>query len=138
MNVVRVGTGDVQVSLVWDKPSDIDLHVVDPDGEEIYYGNTASASGGRLDLDSNAGCSIDGVNNENITWASGRGLPGTYTVRVDNWDSCGAEPIEWAVTIHSGDQALQTFTGTFNDAGTNGGLGAGVFVTDFTFAPAAN
>jgi len=103
VNIIRVGTGDIQVSLTFDKPSDIDLHVVDPNGEEIYYGNRTSASGVRLDLDSNAACNIDGRNNENITWPAGRGISGTYTVRVDNWDSCGAEPIDWAVTVHSGD-----------------------------------
>ena len=53
-NVIRVGTGDVQVTLSWDTDSDVDLHVVDPSGEEIFYGNRESASGGMLDLDSNA------------------------------------------------------------------------------------
>src|SRR5207237_4273195 len=43
-------TGDVQVSVSWDAPSDVDLHVVDPSGEEIFYGNPASASGGQLDV----------------------------------------------------------------------------------------
>ena len=29
-------TGDVQVSVAWNTPSDVDLHVVDPFGEEIF------------------------------------------------------------------------------------------------------
>ena len=82
-NVIRVGTGDVQVTLSWDTDSDVDLHVVDPSGEEIFYGNRESASGGMLDLDSNAACTIDGVQNENITWSIGAAPQGTYIVRVD-------------------------------------------------------
>lgn len=65
--VTSVGTGDVQVTLSWNADSDVDLHVVDPSGEEIYWSNRRSASGGQLDLDSNAACAIDGVRNENIT-----------------------------------------------------------------------
>ena len=54
--VFAVGSsGDVQVSVSWDAPSDVDLHVVEPSGEDIYYGHPASATGGQLDVDSNAG-----------------------------------------------------------------------------------
>jgi hypothetical protein len=41
---------------------------VDAVGEEIYYGDQQAASGGFLDLDSNAACSGDNIRNENITW----------------------------------------------------------------------
>jgi hypothetical protein len=70
--VASVGTGDVQVTLSWNTDSDVDLHVVDPSGEEVYWGNRRSASGGELDLDSNAACAIDRVRNENIMWPVGR------------------------------------------------------------------
>ena len=33
----QVGTGEVQVSVSWDAESDVDLHVVDPAGDEVYY-----------------------------------------------------------------------------------------------------
>jgi hypothetical protein len=69
-----VGTGDVQVGIVWDTPTDVDLHVTEPGGETIYYGNLQSSAGGTLDLDSNPACNIDGVNAENIFWP---GLEGT-------------------------------------------------------------
>lgn len=71
VNILRVGSGDVQVSVSWDAPTDVDLHVVDPDGEEIYFGNLTSASGGTLDLDSNPACSLDNINNENVVWPTG-------------------------------------------------------------------
>ena len=53
-DVLQVGTGDVQVTLSWDAGSDVDLHVVDPNGDEVYWTNRRVASGGELDLDSNA------------------------------------------------------------------------------------
>ena len=54
--IVEVKTGDIQVSISWDVDNDIDLHVVDPNGFEIYYGDEVSPEGGELDLDSNAAC----------------------------------------------------------------------------------
>ena len=69
MLVFAVGTsGDVQISVSWDAPSDVDLHVVEPSGEELYYGHSTSATGGQLDVDSNPDCAIDGRQIENIRW----------------------------------------------------------------------
>jgi uncharacterized protein YfaP (DUF2135 family) len=128
--VTSVGTGDVQVTLSWDADSDVDLHVVDPAGEEIYYAHRRSASGGELDLDSNAGCAIDGVRNENITWPIGRAPRGQYTVRVDYWDSCGVARTNYTVRVNSGGN-VQIFTGSFTGAGDRGGLGSGRLITVF-------
>jgi len=77
----------VQVNVTWNTATDVDLHVVDPRNEEIYYGHTQSASGGSLDVDSNAGCAIDNKNSENVQWGS-TAPNGTYTVRVDYWSAC--------------------------------------------------
>jgi hypothetical protein len=133
VSIITVGTGDVQVSVSWDVESDVDLHVVEPGGAEIYYGNETSASGGTLDLDSNAGCSIDGKKNENITWPSSTPPRGTYTVRVDYWDSCGMASTRYVVTVHVKGQSPRTFTGTFTGPGDNGGAGDGVTIVTFTF-----
>lgn len=89
MTLHVVGTGQLQVSLSFDNEKDIDLHLIEPNGDHIYYGNYMSENGGELDLDSNAGCSIDGVNNENITYGEGAYVePGEYTVYVDMWSNC--------------------------------------------------
>ena len=131
--IQEVGTGDVQVSLSWDTETDVDLHVVDPTGEEIYYGNTNGASGGQLDLDSNAGCGIDGINNENVTWPTGNAPSGTYVVRVNFWSSCMGLPANFTVTTNVCGQS-QTFSGGFlAGQSSGGGLGAGLEITRFTF-----
>ncbi len=128
--VTSVGTGDVQVTLSWDADSDVDLHVVDPAGEEIYYGHPNAASGGTLDLDSNAACALDHVRNENITWPVGRGPRGHYTVRVDYWDNCGVAQTNYTVRINDGGTP-QIVTGSFTGAGDQGGLGSGRTVASF-------
>jgi hypothetical protein len=128
--VTPVGTGDVQVTLAWDADSDVDLHVVDPAGEEIYYSRRRSASGGELDLDSNAACRVDGVRNENITWPVGRAPRGTYTVRVDYWSSCNVAQTNYTVRVIS-EGINQTFSGSFSGAGDQGGPGSGRLITTF-------
>jgi hypothetical protein len=129
-SVTSVGTGDVQVTLSWDADSDVDLHVVDPAGEEVFYAHRRSASGGELDLDSNAGCEIDGVRNENITWPTGRAPRGQYTVRVDYWSSCGVAQTNYTVRVNNSG-SVQVFSGNFMGSGDQGGAGSGRSITVF-------
>ncbi|MEX2178307.1 MAG: hypothetical protein WD801_06325 [Gemmatimonadaceae bacterium] len=133
VNVVSVGTGDVQVSVSWNSNADVDLHVVEPNGEEIYYGNASSASGGSLDLDSNASCSGDNVRNENVTWPTASPPRGTYTVRVDYWSACSVSSTSYVVTVRVAGSAPTTFQGTFTGSGNGGGEGDGTLVTTFTY-----
>ena len=128
--VMQVGTGDIQVTLSWDTDSDVDLHVVAPGGEEIYYGRRQSSTGGELDLDSNAGCRADGVRNENITWPVGRAPRGRYTVRVDYWSNCGATQTNYTVLVNNGGN-VQVETGSFTGSGDRGGAGSGRTVATF-------
>jgi hypothetical protein len=128
-------SGDVQVSVSWDAPTDVDLHVVEPSGTEIYYGNRTSATGGQLDVDSNPACSIDGRQIENIRWPSGA-PGGTYTVRVDYWDNCGVARTNFLVTVKNG-PSTQTFAGFFTGPGDNGGFGDGRLITTFFHAASA-
>lgn len=131
VTVVSVGTGEVQVSVSWDAESDVDLHVVQPDSEEVYYGHTTSAVGGKLDLDSNAGCTIDHVKNENITYPTAPS--GSYKVRVDYYDSCTVGTTNYVVTVQRKGHPAETFTGTFTGAGDGGSAGAGVDITTFNY-----
>jgi hypothetical protein len=128
---LAAASGEVQVSVSWDARSDVDLHVVDPTGEEIYWGNPASASGGELDLDSNASCDIDGQNNENVRWT--RAPAGTFRVLVDYWSSCGVAQTNYLVTIRNGG-TTQTYRGSFTGPGDQGGRGSGRPVATFNRA----
>ena len=134
IEVVQVGTGEVQVSISWDSPTDVDLHVVDPDGDEIYYGSRTTDEGGELDLDSNAGCSMDEKRNENITWPEGSAKHGTYIVRVDYWSACSfTGTTNYVVTVRREGHAPQTYTGTLTGSGTGGGEGDGIQVATFNW-----
>ncbi|HXE58049.1 MAG TPA: hypothetical protein VNK43_08615 [Gemmatimonadales bacterium] len=117
VQVRQVGVGDVQVSVAWTGDSDVDLHVTDPNGDEVFFGQLQVPSGGRLDLDSNPACNIDGVNNENIVWAE-NAPRGTYTVVVDYFDDCGVPRSDYVVTIQRKGQPPLTFTGAFIGPGT--------------------
>jgi hypothetical protein len=119
--LTTVGTGDVQVNVTWDLDVDVDLHVVDPSGEEIYYSNSLAASGGVLDLDSNAGCSLDHVKAENITWPSGKAPSGKYKVLVDYYEACQTGTVNYVVTVNVKGQAPQVFTKSFSATDADSG-----------------
>ena len=129
--MTTVGTGDVQISVSWNSAADVDLHAIEPNGTEIYYGNLRLSTGGELDLDSNAGCGSDGPRVENIRWPSGRAPLGSYTVRVDHWSNCSASSTSYVVRVING-AASSTFTGTFTGGGDFGGAGSGATITTFT------
>lgn len=79
--------GFMRCSLHWFNYDDLDLHVKEPNGREIYFSNKLSSyTGGRLDVDMNAGCgrSRDAV--ENIIWTDRSRLTyGRYTVWVNQY-----------------------------------------------------
>ena len=104
-------TGALVISLWWDTEADLDLHVVDANGVEIWAGNINSYDqyaavpttdagawneGGILDFDSNAGCNIDGRCNENVVWAVAAPA-GDYVARVDTFSLCGNAAARWTV-----------------------------------------
>jgi len=120
LTTISVISGDVQVSVSWDTYTDVDLHVIEPSGEEIYYAHRSSATGGQQDLDSNPACSLDRVNNENISWPIGRSPQGCYTVLVDYWSSCGGQSAEYTVTVKNCGE-VNTFQGTFHGSDSSGG-----------------
>ena len=87
-----VATGDLQFNLTWNTANDVDLHVIEPGGNEIDWTNTVSASGGELDVDD-----VDGYGPENIFWAAT--VPaGTYSVFVVNYDGDAAPGYTLTVT----------------------------------------
>jgi uncharacterized protein YfaP (DUF2135 family) len=128
------GTGEVQVNITWNSVADVDLYVVDPLGEEVYYADRNANSGGQLDIDSNAGCGTDGPRSENVFWPFGVVAPsGTYTVRVNYWSACGAASTDYVVTIRTQGGVPITYTGQLTGPGVGGAAGAGQTVATFTY-----
>ncbi len=139
----QVQRGKLEISLSWDLLNDIDLHVVQPDSEEIYYGHPASTEGGYLDLDSNAGCSIDSVNNEHIIYPdTATILSGTYIVRVDFYSDCvGSGVTHYAVSARYNGELINPTSGSNPEEGTfeagtddGGSAGSGVEVMRFNIS----
>jgi hypothetical protein len=68
---------DLRAVLSWDADNtDIDLHVIDPNGEEAYYGHQLTYQGGRMSRDFTGGYGPE-------EFSLKRAKPGTYTVRAE-------------------------------------------------------
>lgn len=121
-----LGTGDVQVTLRWDNPVDLDLHVFDPLGEEIYFNQPTSQSGGTLDVDANGTCENDPPV-ENIFWPTAGAPFGTYQVYVVYYRSCGYTGANaYSVTVLVDGQSYGPYTGVLSAEGEQN------FVTSFS------
>lgn len=118
IELVRSGTGDVKITLSFDRLHDLDLHVVEPNGEEISYTNDASATGGRLDLDAGSLCMPSAANAENIFWPPSGAPAGEYVVSVQNFQQCMPGDIDFTVSVEY-DGRVNIYRGTFAD-GTAG------------------
>jgi uncharacterized protein YfaP (DUF2135 family) len=121
----------VKITANWDSAADVDLHVIEPSGTEIYWGNMGpTASGGTLNVDANAGCVNTGISQEIVQWMNAA-PSGTYTVRLDYYQNCGAAQTNYMVTINNGSTTLPVLTGTFTGVGDVGALGSGTTITTF-------
>ncbi len=128
-----------QVSLSWDTYNDIDLHLEEPNGNIVYYGNPGYTypdsidifyenltleemiairvdnpnMEAKLDIDSNPGCILDSVNNENISYQDRSKIAvGEYIVRVNHYDGCSVpEKTNYTVTARLNGVLLNTTVG---------------------------
>ena len=129
-------TGDLVVSLSWDAPVDLDIHVVAPlpDGNgtiEVWAKNPsalpaegtpgapvdsmARKAGGYLDCDSNAACQIDNLDRENVVW-TGAAPAGHYIGRVDAFSLCGLKSTSWHMMAYQRGRIVQDTWGTITSA----------------------
>jgi hypothetical protein len=110
-------TGQIQVTGAWNTPSDIDLHVFDPAGEEVYYGHRQSASGGHLDHDANAACSVQPPTVENVYWDSPAPPRGQYRARLQAYAMCNASQTPVTLSIAVGGRVIGTYQYTMTRQG---------------------
>jgi len=117
---VEVKVGDPQFTLLWDTEVDLDLHVVEPGGKEIYWEDPKGRRGGELDVDN-----TKGFGPENVYWfkdadakgeakVKGAGPPGEYRWYVVYWGGFGGivRPTRWKVRIKH-DGKVTVVTGKF-------------------------
>lgn len=104
-----LGSGDIQITLRWSAPVDLDLAVQDPSGATVSYTNRSVASGGELDRDANSSCGeIVDQPVENVFWPSGSAISGTYTASVSVFSACGQPaPFAYELIIQVGGQVVE-------------------------------
>jgi hypothetical protein len=116
---IIVGTGDVQVTLLWNTDSDMDLHVIDPDGFEIYFGDSTSPSGGQLDVDDIPSQGDTSTHVENIFWPTGGAPAGTYQAFVHHYSSQTGGPSTYTMEVRVGGQLIHQESGTLAEDATS-------------------
>jgi hypothetical protein len=131
-------TAALAISLAWDAPADLDLHVLVPTGAEPGFlevwakarSADARTPDGNLDLDSNANCQIDGRGSENVLW---RGTPpaGHYVVRVAAASLCGAGSAAWRAFATVPGANKGEASGVLTSAAARSGVAEGSGVTAF-------
>jgi hypothetical protein len=100
--------GQLEITLSWDVPADLDLHVTDPFGETIYYFHPRSLTGGVLESD---GECQSGATTERVTYPSGTAPAGNYIISLHYFRHCGAaREAHWRIEVHS-DKNSQAFSG---------------------------
>ena len=99
----------MRASLSWFNYDDLDLEMVEPDGNTIYFGNRGhdSACGGQLDVDMNAGSGRTREPVENIVYKSkNRMKEGIYKVVVHNFSKRETVDVGFEVELAMDDQVL--------------------------------
>jgi len=104
----RARSGEYQVSLIWDGPADLDLHIRCAGDGHIFFERTQGCFGGVLDVDMNAqGSRSSGTPVENVVW-SAKPPAGTYRVQVHYYDYDDRRtPVPFTVRIVTAGEARE-------------------------------
>jgi len=90
--------GSLVVRLAFDTSADLDLYVTGPHAETVYFANSPSKLGGRLEADLR--CDAPGPRIETVVFPAAP--PGPYRVGVDFPERCaGRGAAEFAVEVRS-------------------------------------
>lgn len=110
--------GELRTSLSWFNYDDLDIYVIEPDGNKIFYGVRASATSGKLDVDMNAGMGASRTPVENIIWTDKNKMrEGTYKVSVHNYTKRETKDVGFVVQIEC---AGEVFDFEFATSPSNG------------------
>lgn len=90
--------GVLRASLEWFNYDDLDIHLIEPSGNEIFYGNKQSSSDGALDVDMNAGWRRSRTPVENIIYpTSDKMKEGVYKLFVNQF--CKHESVDVGFSV---------------------------------------
>ena len=111
----RVEGATLRISLSWTNYDDLDIHVHEPQGrgvastrDHIFFGNKQGWTGGRLDVDMNAGHGSTREPVENVVWTN-RMTDGAYRVVVNNYCQRETNDPGFVVEVENGGK-LSHFT----------------------------
>jgi hypothetical protein len=113
ITVASFGATDVLVSVSWATDADVDLHVIDPAGDEVSWEAPTVSSGGEISGDGASACGGDDVRGEAVYWRADTAPSGPYTVLLDYYDDCGAELTDYQVTVSLDGGDPSSFAGSF-------------------------
>mmetsp|Transcript_13067 Transcript_13067/g.19223 ORF Transcript_13067/g.19223 Transcript_13067/m.19223 type:complete len:906 (+) Transcript_13067:72-2789(+) len=139
----RAKSGDITISLAWDTIDDLDLHVVIPSGEELYYGCSRSTCGlGMLDVDMNASYPKSKEPVENVFIGKPDDLiqapKGKYKVIVQNYSYHSTQSrdksIPWRVLVDKNGEKTP-YTGECKGSGSSSNVVACEFDYDGRTVP---
>lgn len=127
---------DIRASLIWNNRNDLDLHVMTPTQEHIYYGAKRSACGGWLDVDMNVRGETEKPV-ENVRWQKGTAPKGRYQIYVQNYSfkEPKHDPTPFKVEVEI-DGEIQHFSGIVSPKGQTGPA-SNVPVFQFEYDPEA-
>ena len=94
--------GDVCCRLAWFNTDDLDFHMIEPDGNEIYFGNKGRMSrcGGMLDVDMNAFSGLTTTPVENIFYSNKNKMKeGVYQLKVHNYNKRNSTDVGFVVEV---------------------------------------
>lgn len=94
----------LRITLLWEEQTDLDIHVITPSGEHVYYNNKVESAGGRHGKDdctkSNCPARTSGsAYSEWVTWVDSQPRHGEYTVWAVNYN--GLETANMTIQVES-------------------------------------
>ena len=79
--------GELRCSLSWFNYDDLDLHIIEPNRNEIYHANKRSITSGHLDVDMNAFENRSRTPVENIIWSDKNKMrEGIYSIQIKQFN----------------------------------------------------
>jgi len=106
--ITRPQNGCLSFTLDWNTIDDLDLNVIDPDGNEIFFKKFCkndglfSSAGGQLDVDMNAPTAIKVTNPiENVFFKCSTSTPknGNYSVKVIAYNKTTRPPVSFHLKV---------------------------------------